>query len=211
MRPRRWLCLAILLAPVPFAASVRAEPSPANDTTPTCISLVGALGSAPAPAGGFVVICRDLANNPMAGATVVIDLSGCTELFICADQMDPAATVDCAHKTVSKLSAADGSVHFNILGGSTGGGTAVTLLGGGRIFKNGTLIQSPTVSAFDLDGSGGVGAGDLSAWLGDFFTGNPYGRSDYDCSGNVGANDLSVWLGVFGSGAMAESCASHCP
>lgn len=211
MRARCWLCPSILLALVPFAASVHAEPSPANDIAPSCISLVGAFGSTPAPAGGFVVICRDLANNPMAGATVVIDLSGCSDLFICADQMDPAATVECAHKTVSKLTAADGSVHFDILGGSTGGGTAVTLLGGGRIFKNGTLIQSPTVSAYDLDGSGGVGANDLSAWLGDFGSGQTFGRSDYDCSGNLGANDLSLWLGVFGSGAMSQSCVSQCP
>ena len=210
MRPLRWFSLSILLAVVPFEA-VRAEPSPANDTAPACISLVGAFGSTPAPSGAFVVICRDLANNPMAGAAVVIDLSGCADLFICADQLDPATTVDCVHKTVRKLTAADGSVHFSVLGGSTGGGNAVTLLGGGRIYKNGFLIQSPTVSAFDLDGSGGVGANDLSAWLGDFGSGQPFGRSDYDCSGNVGANDLSVWLSAFASGSMAQSCASQCP
>jgi hypothetical protein len=51
----------------------------------------------------------------------------------------------------------------------------------------------------------------MSAWLGDFYTGQPFGRSDFDCSGNVGANDLSMWLGVFGSQTMAESCTSHCP
>jgi len=188
-----------------------AEPSPANDTTPLCISLVGATGTTAAPAGAFVVICRDLANNPQPGVNVVIDLSGCPDLFICADQLDPAATVNCVNKTVSKITGADGSAHFNVLGGSTGGGNAVTLLNGGRIYKNGVLIQSPTVSAFDLDGAGGVGANDMSAWLGDFIITLPFGRSDYDCSGSVGANDLSIWLGAFGSQTMAESCASHCP
>ena len=209
MRPRFLPC--ILLALLTPALTSASPPSPANDTTPLCISLVGANGATPAPAGQFTVVCRDLANNPMPGAVVVIDLSACPDLEICADQMDPAATVDCAHKTVSKLTAADGSVHFTLLGGSNGAGNASTLLSGGRIYKNGTLIQAPTVSAFDLDGSAGVGAGDLSAWLTDFGSGLPFGRSDYDCSGNVGASDLGLWLTAFASTTMAQSCVSSCP
>jgi hypothetical protein len=201
----------MLLALAAPSLALSSPPTPANDTSPSCISLVGTNGSTPAPGGEFTVICRDLANNPMAGAVVVIDLSGCPEVFLCADQLDPAVTVDCAHKTASKLTAADGSVHFTLLGGSNGAGNAVTLLGGGRIFKNGTLIQAPTVSTFDLDGANGVGAGDLSAWLTDFGLGISYGRSDYDCNGTVGASDLSFWLTAFGSGTMTVSCASHCP
>jgi len=208
MRPRILPCILLTLA-VPSLGW--AEPSPANDTTPACISLVGTYGATPAPAGQFTVICRDLANNPMAGAVVVIDLSACPDLAICGDQMDPAATVDCAHKTVSKLTAADGSVHFTLLGGSNGAGNAVTLLQGGRIYKNGTLIEAPTVSAFDLDGANGLGASDLSAWFTDFGTGMNYGRCDYDCNGYLGAGDLSFWLTAFGSGTMAQSCASSCP
>lgn len=204
--------LLLLLGLATPSLALAGLPPVSNSTVPSCISLVGSYGGVPATAaGGFVVIVRDLANNPIAGASVVIDLSGCADLSICADQLDPAATVNCAAKTVRKFTAADGSVHFTMLGGSNGAGSAVTLLNGGRIYANGILLGSPTVSAFDLDGSGGVGANDFSAWLGDFFTGNSYGRSDYDCSGNVGANDLSVWLGVFGSGTMAESCVSRCP
>jgi hypothetical protein len=192
---------------------VSAEPSAGNDTAPACISLVGSNGAVPAAgAGQFTVIIRDLANNPLGGVVVTIDLSGCTDMILCADQMDADAVVDCARKTVSKVTTGDGSVRFTILGSSNGGGNAVTLLGGGKIFKNGnTLVQSPTVSAYDLDGAAGVGANDLSAWLTDFGTGQPFGRSDYDCSGNVGANDLSFWLTVFGSGTMAVSCGSRCP
>ena len=211
MRQTAILVLSCVVLAVPTVASA----SPCgfcNSTTPECISLVGSTGSAPAAATGqFEVVIRDLANNPIAGATVVIDLSGALDLEFCADQMDPAATVDCAHKTVSKVTAADGSVSFTLLGGSNGGGNASTLLRGGRMYANGTLIQTPTVSAYDLDGSGGVGANDLSAWLGDFGSGNPYGRCDYDCSGGVGANDLSLWLNAFASGRMTASCASSCP
>jgi len=161
--------------------------------------------------GQFTVVLRDIANNPIAGATVTIDLSGAGDLALCSDQHDAGATVDCAGGRVSKLSAADGRVSFTILGHSNGCGSATALLGAGKIFANGTLIQSPTVSAFDLDGDSGVGANDLSCWLTDFGSGQPFGRGDYDCSGGVGANDLSFWLTAFGSGTMAESCVASCP
>jgi hypothetical protein len=155
----------------------------ANSTAPACIALVGTYAGTPAVAfGQFTVVVRD-----------------------------PAATVDCAGGRVSKLTAADGSVRFTILGHSNGGGNASSLLGIGKIFANGTLIASPTVSTFDLDGQSGVGANDLSCWLTDFGSGQPYGRDDYDCSGGIGANDLSFWLTAFGSGAMAESCGASCP
>ena len=114
-------------------------------------------------------------------------------------------------KTTRKFTDVTGSVTFTVLGGSNGAGNATTLLGGGRIYANGTLIASPTVAAYDLDGSSGVGANDLSAWLTDFGLGQPYGRSDFDCSGGVGANDLSFWLTEFGAGTSAASCAVSCP
>src|ERR1043166_993542 len=79
-------CLTILLAMLPPA--VGAEPSAGNDTTPSCISLVGTNGIAAAPLGQFTVIGRDLANNPSVGAVITIDLSACPDLFICADQLD---------------------------------------------------------------------------------------------------------------------------
>jgi len=193
------------------SAAMAGVPSAANSTTPTCISLVGSIAGTPDAAGQFTIIVRDLANNPLNGASVVIDLSGCLDLSICNDQLDANALVNCGAKTTRKFTNALGSVTFIVLGGSNGGGNASTLLGGGKIFANGTLIQNPTVSAFDLDGTGGVGANDLSAWLGDFGSGNNFGRSDYDCSGNIGANDLSLWLGEFGAGTSATSCAVACP
>src|SRR5262249_38832531 len=177
----------------------------------SCITLVGSVAGTVDPAGTFTVIVRDLANNPLAGASVVVDLAACHDEAICNDQLDLSATVNCGAKTTRKFTNGLGSVTFTVLGGSNGAGNASTFLNGGRIFANGTLIASPTVSAFDLDGSNGVGANDLSAWLTDFGSGQPFGRSDYDCSGVVGANDLAFWLTSFGSGASASSCLAACP
>jgi hypothetical protein len=195
-------------------SSASAEPSPNNSTTPPCISLVGASGTVPAHAAGqFEVVVRDIANNPVVGAHVVIFLSGCPDLHLCADQLDPAMDVDCANKRVGKFTSATGTATFTLLGGSNGTGNAVELLAGGEIYEDGILIGTPTVSAFDLDGRGGVGINDLSVWLTDFGAlGAPaFGRSDFDCSGGLGANDLSVWLTAFGSSAQTQSCGATCP
>jgi len=193
------------------SAAMAAVPSKDNSTVPGCISLVGSLAGVPDGIGQFTVVVKDLANNPLNGASVVIDLASCHDLAICNDQLDANATVNCGAKTTRKFTNGLGSVSFIVLGGSNGAGNATTLLNGGRVFANGTLIGSPTVSAFDLDGSAGVGANDLSAWLTDFGSGQNFGRSDYDCSNNIGANDLSLWLTEFGNGTSASSCTLACP
>lgn len=194
------------------SAAMAGVPSEGNSTKPACITLVGQLAGVPdAAAGQFTVIVRDLANNPINGASVVIDFSNTNDLAICDDQLDVDALVNCAAKTTRKFTDITGTVTFTVLGGSNGAGNATSLLNAGRIYANGTLIGSPTVAAYDLDGSSGVGANDLSAWLTDFGTGNPFGRSDFDCSGGVGANDLSFWLTEFGTGASSASCSVSCP
>jgi len=203
--------LVSAIVPGPVLAGV---PSPANWITPPCIPLVGSTGGVPASAfGAFTVTIRDLANNPQPNASVVIDFSNCLDIEICADQLDPNVQVNCAAKTVRKLTDLNGQVTFTILGGSNGyrGSGPSTLLGGGRIYANGVLGANPTVSAFDLDGAAGVGANDLSTWLGDFGSSQQFGRSDYDCSNNLGANDFSLLLTAFGSTTMTTSCATSCP
>jgi hypothetical protein len=187
-------------------------PSASNSTTPAIVRLVGSSANAPdAPAGSFLVVVRDLANNPRAGATVVLDLSQCPDAVICADQEDAAASVNCAAKTVTKVADGNGQVSFTLVGGSTGAGHASTTAAAARIIANGVLIRIAAFAAFDLDGSGGVGAGDLSVWFGDFGSGQPYERSDFDGSGTIGANDLSAWLDVFGAGGSVQSCGASCP
>src|SRR5262252_1224345 len=81
------------------SAAMAGVPSAANSTTPACISLVGSLSGVPDGAGQFTVTVRDLANNPLNGASVVIDLSGCADLNICNDQLDANALVNCGAKT----------------------------------------------------------------------------------------------------------------
>jgi len=208
VRKATLLTVAGLLA---ASAAMAGVPSAANSTVPACISLVGSSAGVPDAFGSFSVTVRDLANNPLNGASVVVDLSGCTDIAICDDQLDVDALVNCAAKTTRKFTDALGNVSFTVLGGSNGFGNATTLLNGAAIYANGTLIGSPTAAAYDLDGQLGLGANDLSAFLGDFASAINYGRSDFDCDGTLGANDLSAWLTLFGGGTSTSSCAVSCP
>ena len=207
----RQACVFALLLLALAPASARATtPSPTNSTAPACITLVGSDGTDASALGTFTVSHRDLANNVIVGAQIVVDLSNAPDVRLCAQQVAPGVIVDCPNGRATAITDANGVATFTLLGGSIGG-TGISLQNGGRIYADGVLIKAPTVAAYDLDGQGGVGANDLSAWLGDFGTGNPYGRGDYDCSGGLGANDLSFWILAFGAGTQFVSCAASCP
>jgi pimeloyl-ACP methyl ester carboxylesterase len=200
--------VALLLATTASAS----PPSAANSTTPSAIRLVETNGTSPdAATGGFSIVIRGLAHNPISNASVTIDFSNCPDVDLCGDQMDAAATVTCASRTVRKITNATGEVQFVLLGHSHGSANAAMATERARIFANGVLLGEPATSEFDLDGVSAVGANDLSVWLTDFGSNLNPTRSDYDASGAVTANDLSVWLTVFGAGGSVQSCVTTCP
>ena len=164
MRP--WALPFILLAGlVTPSLALASLPPCCYSTVPSCVSLVGAYGAVPAADGEFTVVIRDFANNPVAGAVVVFDLSNAPDMSFCSDQLDPAATVNCAGRTVSKVTAVDGSVRFTLLGGSNGAGNAISLLSAGRIFANGYLISTSggTLLAQRFDPASGRTSGNAVA------------------------------------------------
>ena len=214
MNRSRLLMTLVPLVATLFTSSASASriPSAANSTIPSAIRLVGTNGVAPdAVAGQFTIVLRNLANNPVEDAQVVLDFSQCPDLELCADQLDPGMVVLCSAKALRKFTDVSGQAQFVILGHSHGPADASMALERVNVFGNGNLVGTPAVSAFDLDGLGGVGANDLSTWLADFGSGLNPTRSDYDASGSIGAGDLSEWLSVFGAGGSGSSCSTACP
>src|SRR5439155_27373008 len=131
-----WM-LAALLAPAHGAWAEPPLPSPSNSTVPGAIALIGTTGGVPASGTAqFTVVARDLASQPMTGVAVVVDLSGCTALQICADQHDSAVVVNCAAKTVRKLTHSRREATITVLGRSLGG-AATTVVHGGLGYGNG--------------------------------------------------------------------------
>jgi len=211
--------IALFVVCVAHGSASRAAPTiifpHVHVQAPVCVTLVGSLAGVPSPLGTFQVRVTDIANNPLNGASVVVDLSDCTDLRLCSGQLDPAAVVNCTKKTVTKVTNALGIVSFTLLGGSIGPLSAGQGSGPlqGKIYVSGYANEGVSMSActYDLDGLLGVGANDLGMWLTDFGSGLPLARSDYDGDGRVGANDLSAWLTTFGDGSMASSCTGVCP
>lgn len=97
--------LGLLCSAALWSAPVQAQgvPSPANSTVPSLIALVGHTGGVASAYGAFDVIVRDLANNPVAGASVVVDPGLCPDLHLCADPNDPGTTVDCAGSRAGRI------------------------------------------------------------------------------------------------------------
>lgn len=206
---RPWRALFVLTLAV-LASSARAGDIPyaPNSALPGAIRIVGSsYGHPDASVGRLDLIVRDLRNRPMPSAVVIIDLSECPDIAMCADQLDPDAIVGCGAQNVRKFTDATGHVSFVLLGR----GTSAPEGGSAHIYANGVDLVDIAPAVFDLDGSGDVGANDLSVWFSDFGSGLPHPRSDYDASGEVGANDMSEWLTVFGAGTSSVTCVAACP
>lgn len=216
MRPTRLLfAVALLLAAsalVPDRSAKANTPGVTNCIVPQLVHLVGMDGnSSPAPIGQFTVVIRDLANNPVPGAVVRFSLASVTDVAMCVSQPDPALSVDCAMDRVSKVTDANGSATFSLVGRGTG--TFSTEASGctGQLYwadvpgVGDMLIGSVIVTTFDLNGSGDVGASDLSAFLDQFALGNGSLACDYNDSGFIGAADLSMWLTALASDAHIQS------
>lgn len=211
MRPLSIASVFTTLGLFAASATTAAIPSPANSTIPTHIHVVGRVGAQPDTAAGrFVVVARDLANNPMVGSTIVVDFWANPDVKLSSDMLDPTLTVNCAQRTVRAYTNTRGEAFFTIVGTGTvtpqGSSVAST-----RIYQDGMLLGSVPASVFDLDAVGGLGANDLSMWLNDFGVGTYAVRGDYDASGFLGANDLSVWLDTFGRAASSQSAPPGCP
>ena len=200
----------VLLASAAFAG----VPSAANSTVPTGIAVVGHLSGTADPVGLFSVTVKDVAGNPMNGASVVVDFSGCADIKICAQAeqtavSNPGALVNCAAKTIRLFTNGSGVVSFDILGGSRPG-LGTSHANAGRVFANGVLIGSPSVAAYNLDGAGPINATDFGLFLTDFALDNTLARSNFKFSGVINATDLGKILTVFAAGKSATSCTTSC-
>lgn len=196
------------------ASAFAGVPSPGNSDlpVPAFFTMVGNSLGVPDALGQFTIVIRDLANNPINGSSVVLDLSAAADLTASSDQLDGgASTVNCAAKTVRKFTDVTGTVTFTVVGfANNSGASAGAGLDGVKVYADGVLIGTLTAATLDQDGGGGAGANDLSLWLTDAGSLGYFGRSDYDYSGDLGANDLSLWLTAAGALGSAES-GTTCP
>ena len=170
----RALLASLLLLVACVSAATAAVPSPANSTTPNCIAACP-LGDMP-----VVVTVRDLANNVIAGSTVVLDFSSCPGAFICTFPPGDPYLYDPATRTVRMTTNASGVANFPL---RAGGGCA----NGVRIFADGVMLKQCSLASPDQTGNGMVVCfaidTDCAVFAGKLGGADP--TADFDCDGDV--------------------------
>jgi hypothetical protein len=208
------------------AAAMASVPSPCNSTLPCGIEVGGHNGTTTnEPLVTFTVTVKDLANNPVANSSVVIDFSACVDdVYL---QGAPSGTQygglvlgPGPQRTIRTIANASGVATFAIAGAANALTASPKSTGCAMIYADGVLLNDGTcqpstvqISAYDRDGYAGgaamgVGPADLSLWLGDSFSAPYEARSDYDykvlCVQDIGPADLSKWLAVSFSGSSSN-------
>lgn len=189
------------------ATAFAGVPSPANSTlSPGCVKLVNANvgGVAANPSGTFSVTVRDLANNPIANSTVVLDFVNCGGTDVKAQNGQPhdaGVTQNCAARTIRKSTDVAGLASFIVVGGgSSSGGPGFPSLSTGcvRVIADGVLLATVTAGAQDQNSAGGLTPADVSAVITDVLSVGYETRADLNCSGDLSPADVSdVIAGVF--------------
>jgi len=212
----RALLTAILLSALSLGQAIRSlasPPDPFNSEVPGLITLVArGAGGAADPLGIFTVVVRDFNNVPHQNREVVLDFSHCSDIRLSADQGDPNVTVDCAGRSLRKVSDVNGEATFRVSGSATNfGGTQGAIGPCLDVSAAGVFFKSVRVATLDQDGLSGVDSEDLSLFLADYFSGQNFARSDYNGDGTLDGNDLSLWLAAFFAGGSAVSGGTACP
>ena len=176
----------VLLALLTATASpgTAAIPSPANSTLPPCLVLCP-LGDIP-----FTVIVRDIANNPVAGSSVVISFAGCPDsAFVCPQRPNDPYVVNPGVPSIQMISDASGKVTFPARVGGSGP------VGCAAVFADGVLLRNYALASPDQNGDGVVIAlfgPDLPVFSAKLGTADP--TADFDCSGGpVNAADQFIF------------------
>jgi len=206
--------LLVVLGVLAASVAMAGIPDPTLSVHPAYIDLIGCKAGVLDPFGVFTVTVNDAAGNPVQGCEVKIVFATDLKIF----STIAGLTVDCPTRSVVATSNASGVATFHIPGATinTNGVAAGSGANGATIYACEIALGQATVCVFDESGAVGtlgVGAADLSGWLGDFgkvATIGYKGRSDFNHSGTIGAADLSLWLVRFGAGNSAGSCGTLC-
>ncbi len=166
-----------VLAFAVLAPAARASvPSPATSSVDPCMIVC--------PVGdfGFTVTVRDLASNPIANSTVVLDFSQCPYFHHCI--LPGNTTFNDVTRTVTGFTNAFGTVSFFLpMGGVCPGNL--------RIFADAVLLAQRTLASPDHDGNLFPDAADEAAITA--LIGTTDATADLDWNGVVDAADVAVF------------------
>jgi hypothetical protein len=197
---RKALTAAVALAVVASVASA-GVPDPRTSSAERMVA-GNASGNQNAGVGadGYDVVVRDVNGAGLGGRTVVIDWSADASLKV-HNAQNAGITVNCAAKTISKLTDASGAVKFGPRIGDFNNGNVV------QVTADGVVLATIRTTSTDLDGTGGsTGLGDLSIFSANYLNNPSAQETDFDDTGSTGLGDLSIFSAEYLSGATGTYC-----
>jgi|KBSSwiStaDraftv2_1062776.scaffolds.fasta_scaffold436449_2 hypothetical protein len=190
--------LAAALAATLPSPAIAGVPSATNSTLPACMVLCP-MGDMP-----FSVTVRDLANNPLNGASVVIsfDFGACeNSVFICEQLPSDPYLVNAPALTIRMFTDANGNVTFPARVGGTAPAGCV------GVFANGVLLRTYALASPDQNGNGMTAnlldPGDFALFAAKLGTADP--TADLDCDGGLVDADDQVIYSIH----AAHSCVGY--
>jgi hypothetical protein len=199
---------AVLLAAIALLAASAAMagiPDPTKCSVPNCVLLLpgacdGYVDGGTSGYQPYTVVVRDVTNAPIAGITVIIDIS-CQDDVKLADTQCAPIVLDAATNVVYQTTDGTGTATFVVRGagknslpaGGIGPGSMIQT----RIFAGSTFLKAIHAVTPDENGAGDAGTvvngldpGDGAFFQYDLFNYSATaGRSDINCSGVVDPAD----------------------
>lgn len=181
--------------------------------------------------GDYAVTVRDAANNPIAGSTVLLDFSACSDntpanrdfVLACTQASDETFS---AGPKVQGTTNASGQFSFRVIGAANGATTATNTTSPGNpvanacaaLYADGVLLGNIIPSAFDITLNNGSNSGDASLALAEAnkvaLGAVARSRTDVNFSGTVTSADASLELSEAnqtGLGTGSAVTGPYCP
>jgi hypothetical protein len=196
-----------VLAKVPDPRFSRVSTVVVGTTSGTSLTTCTSGGYAP-PGGnrvdGFYVEVREINNTPLWFETVTLDFSR-TSLHLLADDT-PGTTVDCAARTITRVTGSDGVAVFRprFCGQSSGADVIVSV--------DGVWLRELPARSTDVDADGRTGLMDFARVARNLLDGSDDPATDFDpCSaGSAGKTTLSDFA-LFAGEMLRDARGTACP
>jgi hypothetical protein len=181
--------------------------------------------------GNLTITVRDFANNIIAGSTVVIDFSACSDIQLSCDQLNAVTQQSyLGGKKVAGTTTAGGTFVFKVQGASNATTTTTNTTSPGtnagvacaQVYADGVSIGGLKVVAYDVNGlgspSGAVNGADVATVSAEnakiALGAQPRQRDDYNHSGTVNGADVSQISSMSSQAALGtgtQKTAPFCP